>query len=411
MSTCRHCHQFHQHDPTYPRRRARHNLDTDYPRCHRHWRYVCDLCGQPSHFNGLTWCQETGKFTCLHCAPGYRPINESFWGWDYYWDIACPHCGASHPSLDRLEYEGRHPWQIIPGAERRHLGLSREADFQGIFWSQHSPHDEHPPDDETIAARWNAIASNWDARYGEEGDKFRVHLLNPALLDILGDVAGKHILDAGCGNGYLCRMLARRGAKMVGVDLSSGLIEIARSREPELGIVYHVGSIAHMSFLADDSFDAVVSVCVLMDTRDYEEALGEMHRVLMPGGILAAATMHPCFASPPGYGWERQPMDSTRPEDRRYWKVRDYLQRTWETWHWQGMGTAISFHRPLSDYMQVLLSLGFRLTHFIEPCPSPELVAADPVMWAPDARIPLFLVLGAVNAWFRPFDQRGGIRG
>jgi len=181
------------------------------------------------------------------------------------------------------------------------------------------------------------------------------------------------------------------------VDLAPRWIEIARSREPQLGIEYHVGSIAHMPFLADGSFEAVVSVCVLMDTRDYEEALGEMHRVLVSGGILAIAIMHPCFASPPGGGWERQPVDSTRPEDRRYWRVRDYLQRTWDTWHWEGVGTATGFHRPLSDYMQALLSLGFRLTHFIEPRPAPELVAADPSAWVPDVRIPLFLVLGAVK--------------
>jgi len=400
MPTCRYCREFHNYDPAYPRRRARHNLDTDYPRCHRHWRYVCDLCGQPSHFNGLTWCSEAGKLTCLHCATVYRQVNEPFWGWDCYWDITCPHCGASHPALDRLEYEGCHPWQVLPGAERRRLGLSQDTDFRGVFWSEHFRFDEGTPDDETMAAQWNVVAPHWDARYGEEGDRWRVYLLNSALLGILGDVAGKRILDAGCGNGYLCRMLARRGAKVVGVDLAPGWIEMARSREPELGIEYHVGSIAHTPFLADGSFEAVVSVCVLTDTRDYGEALGEMYRVLAPGGILAIAIMHPCFASPPGYGWERHPVDSTRPEDRWHWRVNSYLQCTWETWRWEPVGTATGFHRPLSDYMQTLLGLGFRLTHFIEPAPSPELVAADPAAWAPDARIPLFLVIGAIKERF-----------
>jgi len=241
------------------------------------------------------------------------------------------------------------------------------------------------------------MAPRWDTRYTDQGDVYREHLLNPTILSILRDMAGKRILDAGCGNGYLCRMLARQGAQVVGVDLSPAWIEMARSREPELGIVYHAGSIAHLPFLADDSFDAVVSVCVLMDTRDYQQALGEIHRVLLPGGILTMAIMHPCFASPPGGGWERHPVDSTRPEDRHYWRVGDYLQCTWEDWHWEGVGTATGFHRPLSDYMQALLGLGFRLTQFIEPRPSPELVAADPAMWAPDARIPIFLVLGAVK--------------
>jgi len=355
------------------------------------------VCGNPSHFNGLTWCAESGKFTCLRCATGYRQVNEPFWGWEYYWDVACAHCGASHPALDRLEFEGHHPWQVVPSAKRRHLGLSQETDFRGTFWSEHFTLGEGTPDDEVIAAQWNAVAPEWDARYGEEGDTYRVHLLNPALLSILGDVRGKRVLDAGCGNGYMCRLLARRGAQVVGVDLAPRWIEIARGREPGLGIEYHVGSIAHMPFLADGSFDAVISVCVLMDVRGYEDALREMHRVLVPGGTLAVAIMHPCFASPPGGGWERQPVDSTRPEDRRYWRVQDYLQRTWETWHWEGVGTATGFHRPLSDYMQTLLGLGFHLTHFIEPRPARELVATDPAAWAPDARIPLFLVLGATK--------------
>ena len=184
---------------------------------------------------------------------------------------------------------------------------------------------------------------------------------------------------------------------MVGVDLAPSWIEMARSREPELGIKYHASSIALMPFLADGSFEAVVSVCVLTDTRDYGEALGEMYRVLAPGGIFAMAIMHPCFASALGGGWERHPVDSTRPEDRWHWRVNNYLQRTWETWHWEPVGTATGFHRPLSDYIQTLLGLGFRLTHFIEPRPSPELVAADPAAWAHETRIPLFVVLGAVK--------------
>ena len=109
------------------------------------------------------------------------------------------------------------------------------------------------------------------------------------------------------------------------------------------------------------------------------------------------AIMHRCFASPPGGGWERHPVDSTCPEDRWYWRVNGYLQCTWQTWHWDGVGTATGFHRPLSDYMQTLLGLGFRLIHFIEPRASSELVATDPPAWLPAARFPLFLVIGAIK--------------
>ena len=122
-----------------------------------------------------------------------------------------------------------------------------------------------------------------------------------------------------------------------------------------------MSSIAHIALLADAPFKAGVSVCVLTEIQDYEAALQEMHRVLVPDGILAVTIVHPYFASPPGGGWECCPVDSARPEDRLYWRVQDYLRRTWETWHWEGVGTATGFHRPLLDYMQALLSPGFRL--------------------------------------------------
>ena len=123
VARCRYCAQFRTHNATYQRRRAAHDLSTDFPRCHWHWRYRCSVCGKPMHFSGVTWCAATGQFTCLHCAPApihsenanvsgsaYRRLDAPFSGWDYYWEIACPHCGGAHPALDRLEFLGQHPW-------------------------------------------------------------------------------------------------------------------------------------------------------------------------------------------------------------------------------------------------------------------------------------------------------------
>jgi len=396
LRSCRYCTQFRTHNAAYPRRRAAHDLSTNFPRCHWHWRYLCSVCGQPMHFSGVTWCAATGQFTCLHCAPSHRRVDVSFWGWEYYWEIACPHCGGAHPALDRLEFLGQHPWQVVPGAARRRLGLSPESAFQRMYVSQFVPLDG-AVDDAAIAAQWNAIAASWDARYSDEGDSSRVHLLNAVLWRLLGDVQGKRILDAGCGAGYFCRLLAKRGAVVTGVDLSASFLELARQRAPELAITYYQGSVSHMPFLAAASFDAAVSICVLQDVRDYQGMIRELHRVLRPGGVLALATMHPCFSTPPGNGWERQPADTVRPEDRLYWRVGDYFQLTREIWHWTGVGTATGFHRPLSAIMTELLSAGFRLRDFVEPYPSPELVAVRPAEWLHDTRIPLFLVLGLVK--------------
>ncbi|MHA1722923.1 MAG: class I SAM-dependent methyltransferase [Candidatus Baldrarchaeia archaeon] len=111
-------------------------------------------------------------------------------------------------------------------------------------------------------------------------------------------------MDAGFGNGYLCRSLAKKGAKVVGVDISKRFIEIARQKEREdpLGIQYYVGSLCDLNMFEDETFDAVVSNLTLMDVLDLEKAINELYRVLKKNGKLVFSIMHPCFASPPVHG-------------------------------------------------------------------------------------------------------------
>src|SRR5215813_2812065 len=63
------------------------------------------------------------------------------------------------------------------------------------------------------------------------------------LLELLGDVAGERVLDAACGDGYLSRVLAERGALVTGIDLGPRLIELARQRDPGLTIDYRVADL------------------------------------------------------------------------------------------------------------------------------------------------------------------------
>jgi protein-L-isoaspartate O-methyltransferase len=67
--------------------------------------------------------------------------------------------------------------------------------------------------------RWAAMPYEVLAETAEDGDFSKRHLVNPVLLRMLGEVAGRRVLDAGCGNGYFGRMLARAGARVTGVEL------------------------------------------------------------------------------------------------------------------------------------------------------------------------------------------------
>ncbi|MGH3686842.1 MAG: class I SAM-dependent methyltransferase [Pseudonocardiaceae bacterium] len=143
----------------------------------------------------------------------------------------------------------------------------------------------------------------------------------PSLFSVLGSVHGKRVLDVGCGSGVYARMVKQRGAShVVGVDVSSCMIEVARAIETErpLGVEYHVHDAAAMPVL--DAFDVVVAVNVLhyAGSRDVLESMCEqMCANLVSGGRLLACVGNPtCDAkSAEAYGFAVHRPAHPRDED------------------------------------------------------------------------------------------------
>lgn len=400
---CKYCELIHSEDQSYPLREATRDLNNDFPRCDWHWRYVCDVCGKPSHFNGITWCEASKKYVCLRCARtharGHRLLKGRFRIWDTYYVIGCIYCDEGHPALDRLEFEEKHPWQLHPQMVEEKRGLSEEKDTSKHRVVRKFFSEDHIVTDEKVGEAWDRVADLWFNGYGQFGDMNRQYVIDPAIFRIFGDVEGKRILDAGCGNGYLCRLLSNKGAEVVGVDISKRSIELAENSEKEepLNIEYHVGSICNLPVCRDATFDAVVSNIVLQDLQDLDGAIRELHRILKPGGGLVFSIMHPCFSSPPVHGWVRMPVDSQRSEDWLYWKVDRYFDRSIEKWTYFGFPATYSFHRTLSDYMNALLKNGFSITAFEEPVPSQKDIEEHYRDLNDGERIPWFLVIGATK--------------
>ena len=118
--------------------------------------------------------------------------------------------------------------------------------------------------------RWNQNAQSWHQHYGEN-DPNRRDLLDPLILDLLGDVSGKRILDAGCGDGYFSRKLCARGAIVTGVEAATEMLALATGEESKTqpAISYHLGSVSSMEFLADGIFDTVITNNVIQDVEKY----------------------------------------------------------------------------------------------------------------------------------------------
>src|SRR5918996_6037125 len=136
-----------------------------------------------------------------------------------------------------------------------------------------------------------------------------------ALLQLIGDVTNLELLDLACGHGRLTRELARRGARVVGVDISAALLDVARAREMEHSLhVSYVQADAASIALAGAMFDGVTCSFGLSDIDDLEGAMTSVARVLRTGGFFVFSLLHPCFP-----GWEtKQAAPSWSPERGYY---------------------------------------------------------------------------------------------
>src|SRR6267154_1348233 len=103
---------------------------------------------------------------------------------------------------------------------------------------------------EILPSRWDANASFWVQIIREHRDRYRNELTDPAMLHAIGEPAGLEILDAGCGEGYLSRILAKKGANATGIDSSTKLIEAARSQNlPDvLSVSFDIGSVDDLPY-------------------------------------------------------------------------------------------------------------------------------------------------------------------
>src|SRR6516164_9829782 len=114
----------------------------------------------------------------------------------------------------------------------------------------------------------------------------------PATLALAGEVAGRRVLDAGCGSGLLSAALRDRGAIVTGIDSSAKMLELARQR---LGASadLHLADLGGPLPFPGGAFDDVIASLVLHYLQDWAGPLAELRRVLTPGGRLIVSVDHP----------------------------------------------------------------------------------------------------------------------
>jgi SAM-dependent methyltransferase len=181
----------------------------------------------------------------------------------------------------------------------------------------------------------------------------------PAMLALAGDVAGRRILDAGCGSGPLFAALRDRGAIVTGIDKSARMVELARRRLGDDADL-RVAELGSPLPFPDDTFDDVTASLVLHYLEDWGPALAELRRVLKPGGRLIVSVNHP-FAE---NLWHREA--GYEPD---YFATYNYISE----WTAGGQTALLRFWaRPLHAMTGAFTASGFRITTISEPAVAPD---------------------------------------
>lgn len=207
------------------------------------------------------------------------------------------------------------------------------------------------------------MVTDYDAFAEEYDDKARnsphiVEYDRPALLELLGDIAGSRVLDAGCGSGLYAEELLRRGAEVIALDKSAQLLDIARARLGEQVQWVRHDLTEPLHWLPDRSVDHVLMALVIHYLEDPVPALREIHRVLRDTGSVVLSTHHPAS------DWHR--LGGSYFADEMY-------DDTWST------GWVMRYRRrPLQTITSEFTQAGFRIDELVEPRPAQAMLTSSP---------------------------------
>jgi SAM-dependent methyltransferase len=230
-----------------------------------------------------------------------------------------------------------------PGVTRRRVGRAETRHAARTWWDA---------DADAYQAEHGAFLGDLAWRWCPEG-------LLESQAGLLGPVAGRRVLELGCGAAAGARWLVSQGATAVGLDLSAGMLRHARAASAGTGVpVPLVQADALALPFADGAFDIVgTAFGAIPFVADSTAAMREVYRVLRPGGRWVFALTHPMrwiFLDDPG--------ENGLLAVHSYFDRRAYVEQDGD-----GVPSYVEQHRTLGDRIRELVGAGFVLDDLVEP--------------------------------------------
>lgn len=232
-------------------------------------------------------------------------------------------------------------------------------------------------DDEAVFATYK--------QHRQRADTPNETLEKPVLMDLIGSITDKRILDLGCGDAAIGRELLHQGAaSYVGIESSHKMAAVARQMLADTSGQIILQTIEDWTY-PHAVFDLVIARLALHYVADLAPIFTKVFQALAPSGQFVFSVEHPAIASC-DRGWTAGTL-------RQDWVVDNYFTTGVRVTNWLG-GTVKKYHRTVEDYFHLLQEAGFLIMDLREAHPQCDRFH-DAQTYERRKRIPLFLILAA----------------
>ncbi|USZ72552.1 class I SAM-dependent methyltransferase [Natronosalvus halobius] len=233
-----------------------------------------------------------------------------------------------------------------------------------------------PEESPTVEDAYDKLAETYET---QEEDPYCADLEFPATTELVPNVAGKRVLDAGCGHVRYAAWLAERGADVLAVDRNTEMLEQARRRIGDRAEIRQADITATLEFADDGTFDGVICGLSLHYVEDWRQPFAEFARILRPGGFLVFSAQHPV-------------------DEYVAFEAENYFDVEQERMTWSASGEEIDvpfYRRPFSEVVNPLVETGFQLEELVEPKPNESFKEKKPESYEKRLKYPTFLCVRA----------------
>ncbi len=236
--------------------------------------------------------------------------------------------------------------------------------------------------------QYNCQADFWARKNPNSQSDF---LCKPHVLDMISSVDGREMVDLGCGEGHVTRILTETFQKVVGVDNSHQLITKARQWEEKssTGAEYYFGDVTDLQCLfTDRSFDSAISINVAphLNHMDLISHFEETYRILRPGGVFVFAAPHPQI-------YRDKPKTKWISFNYRKDKFDQYAQMPVTLRTGDGQIFHVSSYAHSEDiFREGLRYFGFDIQFVEYPKATEDDLKNFPQMWGKEAEVPFYVV-------------------